>query len=96
MWARDRAESVDESLCGTHPLYLEHRLGGEPASHEVLLLNAAGGDILLFTPQDSLLSVLQYQLIGGVLDFHFFSGPNPQDVARQYSDLVGRPPWQPV
>jgi alpha-glucosidase len=35
-------------------------------------------------------------LIGGTLDFYFFSGPTPQKVIEQYSDLIGKPLWQPA
>lgn len=34
-------------------------------------------------------------MIGGTLDFYFFSGPSPQKVVEQYGALVGLPTWQP-
>ncbi|KAF8965499.1 glycosyl hydrolases family 31-domain-containing protein [Flammula alnicola] len=99
MWARDIADPVDENVYGSHPVYLEHRF--DPAtnksqSHGVFLLSAAGGDVLLLTPPSSTVSLIEYRMIGGVLDFYFFSGPAPNAVIEQYGALIGLPTWQPV
>ena len=59
-------------------------------------LSAAGGDILLFTPPSSKVSLVEYRMIGGVLDFYFFSGPTPNKVIEQYGALIGLPIWQPA
>ncbi|KAF8996142.1 glycosyl hydrolases family 31-domain-containing protein [Cyathus striatus] len=99
MWARDIADPVDENIYGSHPIYLEHRLDeatGKSQSHGVFLLSAAGGDILLLTPPASNVSLVEYRMIGGVLDFYFFSGPSPNSVIEQYGELVGFPTWQPA
>ena len=34
---------------------------------------------------------LVFKTIGGVLDFYFFSGPEPESVVKQYTSLVGLP-----
>ncbi|KAF8154898.1 glycosyl hydrolases family 31-domain-containing protein [Crassisporium funariophilum] len=99
MWARDVADPVDENVYGSHPMYLEHRFNPETntsQSHGVFLLSAAGGDILLLTPPSSKVSLVEYRMIGGVLDFYFFSGPTPNSVIEQYGALVGLPTWQPA
>ncbi|KAF9457114.1 glycosyl hydrolases family 31-domain-containing protein [Collybia nuda] len=99
MWARDVADPIDENIYGSHPIYLEHRFDEstqESQSHGVFLMSAAGGDILLLTPQKSNVSLVEYRMIGGVLDFYFFSGPNPKSVIEQYGDLIGLPTWQPA
>ena len=62
----------------------------------VLTLSAAGSDILLQTPPSSPVSLIEYRMIGGTLDFYFFSGPSPQKVIEQYGELVGLPTWQPA
>ncbi|KAF9067846.1 glycosyl hydrolases family 31-domain-containing protein [Rhodocollybia butyracea] len=41
-------------------------------------------------------SLVQYRMIGGILDFYFFSGPTPMAVIEQYGDLVGLPSWLPT
>ena len=35
-------------------------------------------------------------MLGGTLDFYFFSGPSPQKVIEQYGALIGLPTWQPA
>lgn len=38
---------------------------------------------------------LEYNVIGWVLDFYFLAGPTPKYVARQYSEVVGKPTLLP-
>lgn len=52
-------------------------------------------DILLLTPIGSNTTLIQYRMIGGVLDLYFYSGPSPVDVVEQHGALVGLPLWQP-
>ena len=33
-------------------------------------------------------------MLGGTLDFYFFSGPTPSQVIGQYSEVIGKPAWQ--
>lgn len=58
--------------------------------------SSSGSDTLLLTPPRSPVSLIQYRLIGGTLDFYFFSGPTPQRVIEQYGELIGLPTWQPI
>ncbi|KAG9219873.1 hypothetical protein CCMSSC00406_0009620 [Pleurotus cornucopiae] len=99
MWARDIADPIDGNIYGSHLVYLEHQFNAttkKSHSHGVFLLSAAGADILLLTPPGSAMSLVEYRMIGGVLDFYFFSSPTPQDVIEQYRVLVGLPTWQPI
>ncbi|KAA8910594.1 alpha-glucosidase [Sphaerosporella brunnea] len=86
LWARD-AYSVpaDSNLYGTHPIYLEHR---ESGTHGVFLLNSNGMDVNLGVENGM---KLQYNVIGGIFDFYFLSGPTPQAVTQQYAAIVGVP-----
>ncbi|KAI1421797.1 glycosyl hydrolases family 31-domain-containing protein [Xylaria sp. FL1777] len=34
---------------------------------------------------------LEYNILGGVLDFYFLAGPSPTDVSKQYAEVVGLP-----
>ncbi|KAF4449003.1 glycoside hydrolase family 31 protein [Fusarium austroafricanum] len=73
------------NLYGSHPFYLEHR---ESGSHGVLLLNANGMDVNFNTTSDGK-RYLEYNTIGGVFDFYFFSGPTPTDVSQQQAEAMG-------
>ncbi|KAH8168005.1 hypothetical protein CIB48_g236 [Xylaria polymorpha] len=78
----------NSNLYGSHPNYLEHR--GESGSHGVALLNANGMDIKI-NKTDSGDQFLEYNILGGVLDFYFLAGPSPTDVSKQYAEVVGLP-----
>ncbi|KAJ3793712.1 glycosyl hydrolases family 31-domain-containing protein [Lentinula aff. detonsa] len=98
LWARDIADPVDQNMYGNHPIYLEHRFNettNEAQSHGVFLFSSSGADILLLTPPGASQSLIQYRMLGGVLDFYFFSGPSPHAVIEQYGALVGLPSWIP-
>jgi alpha-glucosidase len=92
MWARDAfGIPKDSNLYGVHPVYIEHRTTG---SHGVFLLNSNGMDIKLRADKATGTS-LEYNVIGGVLDFYFFAGPSPADVSRQYAQVAGLPAMTP-
>ncbi|KAF9218886.1 glycoside hydrolase family 31 protein [Gyrodon lividus] len=98
-WNRDIEDPIDQNMYGTHPIYMEHRFNeatNRSSSSGVLLLSAAGADILLQTPPDSSVSFIEYRMIGGILDFYFFSGPTPVHVIAQYGAIIGYPMWQPA
>ncbi|THU98207.1 hypothetical protein K435DRAFT_777589 [Dendrothele bispora CBS 962.96] len=99
MWARNIADPVDGNMYGSHPFYMEHRFNestNTSQSHGVFLMSSAGSDILLLTPPSSNVSLIQYRTIGGVLDFYFFSGPDPKSVVEQYGETIGTPAWVPA
>ncbi|CAL9064469.1 unnamed protein product [Musa banksii] len=84
------AINLNTDLYGSHPVYMDLRNeGGEATAHAVLLLNSNGMDVF-YTG-----SSLTYKVIGGVLDFFFFSGPSPLAVVDQYTTLIGRPAPMP-
>lgn len=70
------------NLYSDHPVHFEHRTTG---THGVFLLNSNGMDIKLRTGS------LEYNIIGGILDFYFLAGPGPIDVAKEYAAVVGTP-----
>ena len=36
-------------------------------------------------------TTLEYNAVGGILDFYFLAGPSPVEVAKQYAALAGLP-----
>jgi alpha-glucosidase len=92
LWARDSPAIPDEeNLYGSHPFYIEHRASG---THGVFLLNSDGMDVMINRDGDDG-QYLEYNILGGVLDFYFVAGPSPADVARQYAAIVGLPVEMP-
>ncbi|KAG8896761.1 hypothetical protein FRC00_005310 [Tulasnella sp. 408] len=83
LWNRDAYGIAQGSnLYGSHPVYFEHRTSG---THGVLLMNSDGMDVILRDGS------LEYNVIGGIFDFYFLSGPSPVQVAQQYANVVGKP-----
>ncbi|RUP48064.1 glycosyl hydrolases family 31-domain-containing protein, partial [Jimgerdemannia flammicorona] len=87
IWCRDAPVPRHENVYGAHPFYMEMRNG---QAHGVLLLSSNGMDICLTRGK------ITYKVIGGVLDFYFFTGPTPAAVVSQYLQLVGRPAMPPL
>ncbi|KAF8162646.1 alpha-glucosidase [Crassisporium funariophilum] len=94
LWSRDSyGVPVGTNLYGNHPVYFEHRTTG---THGVFLLNSNGMDIKL-TNGDPGGPALEYNVIGGILDFYFLAGSetDPTEVARQYAEVAGLPAEAP-
>jgi alpha-glucosidase len=74
-------------LYGVRPVYFEHRAGG---THGVLLTNSNGMDVRMGTDPKGALK-LQYNIIGGIVDFSFVAGPTPNAVAGSTPRSWGGP-----
>ncbi|PHH79053.1 hypothetical protein CDD83_3898 [Cordyceps sp. RAO-2017] len=92
LWNQDSyGVPTGSNLYGSHPFYMENRPGG---THGVFLLNSNGMDVVINKTADGE-QYLEYNTLGGVLDFWFIDGPSPVEVAREYADIVGKPAMQP-
>jgi alpha-glucosidase len=92
LWSQDAyAIPNGANLYGNHPVYFEHRTTG---THGVFFLNSNGMDIKINNTngQDQ---YLEYNTLGGVLDFYFVAGPTPVAVSQQYAEVVGQPAMMP-
>jgi alpha-glucosidase len=87
LWSRDSyGIPAGTNLYGNHPVYIDHR--GKNGTHGVLFLNSNGMDIKINNTDGQ---YLEYNTLGGVFDFYFFAGPQPAQVSRQISEVVGLP-----
>lgn len=92
MWNQDSYGIPNNAnLYGTHPFYLEQRTTG---AHGVFFLNSNGMDILI-NQDASGNQYLEYNTLGGVLDFYFVAGPTPVAAVQQYGEFAGFPTMQP-
>jgi len=92
MWSQDSfATPYGANLYGNHPVYYEHRKSG---SHGVFFLNSNGMDIII-DKDGRRQQYLEYNTLGGVLDFYFMAGPSPIEVAQQYAQVTRLPAMMP-
>lgn len=92
LWNRDAYGTPNNTnLYGSHPVYYDHR--GKAGTHGVFLLNSNGMDIKINQTTDGK-QYLEYNLLGGVLDFYFFYGEDPKQASMEYSKIVGLPAMQ--
>lgn len=82
----------EENLYSSHPVYFDHR--GANGTHGVFLLNSNGMQINIDQTDDGD-QFLEYNTLGGVLDFYFLAGPSPTEVSKQYAEVVGLPAMMP-
>ncbi|KAK3876903.1 hypothetical protein Pcinc_018349 [Petrolisthes cinctipes] len=78
---------------GHHPYYVvvDPDTGN---THSVLLFNSNAMEYSTFTLPDGRPAVT-LRTIGGILDFHIFTGPTLEDVNKQYAQMVGLPAFPP-
>ncbi|KAK3498987.1 glycosyl hydrolases family 31-domain-containing protein [Neurospora hispaniola] len=91
-WSQDAYSTPNgANLYGNHPVYYEHRKSG---SHGVLFLNSNGMDVVIDKDSRSG-QYLEYNSLGGVVDFYFVAGPSPIEVAKQYAEITKLPAMMP-
>ncbi|KAL4809285.1 glycosyl hydrolases family 31-domain-containing protein [Aspergillus unguis] len=92
LWNRDSyGAPPGTNLYGAHPVYYDHR--GSSGTHGVFLVNSNGMDIKINKTSDGE-QYLEYNILGGVFDFYFFTGETPKEASAQYAEIVGLPAMQ--
>ncbi|CAF3630946.1 unnamed protein product [Adineta steineri] len=82
----------NENLYGAHPFYMGIEDDGQ--AFGVLIFNSNAQDYKFDEFADNQ-AMLTYRTIGGILDVLFFAGPRPEDVIRQYQEVIGKPYMPP-
>ena len=77
------------NLYSSHPFYLTVE-DTDGNSDGVFLFNSNAMDVIL-QPKPA----ITWRTIGGILDFFVFVGPEPKDVVKQYTSLIGFPEMPP-
>ncbi|XP_054707792.1 sucrase-isomaltase, intestinal-like [Uloborus diversus] len=88
LFARDISTDFSSNLYGYHPFYMCVEEDGN--THGVFLLNSNAMEII-FQPAPA----VTFRTIGGILDFYIFLGPSPEDVVKQYLEVIGSPVMPP-
>ena len=79
-----QGSNSNQSTSGVHPFYL----GLEPdgSAHGVFILNSNAQEYTTGPAPH-----LVYRTIGGQLELFYFPGPTPEEVIRQYEQVIGTP-----
>lgn len=94
IFARDQPVGTDPmNEYGHHPYYMVME-DDQGHSHSVLLYNSNAMEYSTFLLDDGT-PALTLRTIGGILDFHFFLGPTPEELTVQYTTMVGNPAFPP-
>ena len=75
---------IGKNLYGTHPFYMVMEDDG--SSHGVFLMNSNAMEYAMIPAPG-----LVIRTIGGLFDFHIYTGPTPENVIEQHTHFVGRP-----
>ncbi|CAF2051540.1 unnamed protein product [Rotaria magnacalcarata] len=93
VFARDQPPyGGDENLYGTQPFYMVIENDGQ--AFGILIFNSNAQDYKFDEFSDDQ-AMLTYRTIGGILDVLFFAGAHPEDVIRQYQQVIGTPYMPP-
>ncbi|KAB7495721.1 hypothetical protein Anas_05294 [Armadillidium nasatum] len=78
----------DDNIYGAYPYYINIE-DDDGNTHSVHLENSNALEYSTFLLDGS--PAVTVRAIGGILDFHLFFGPTPDDVTVQYTEFIGRP-----
>ncbi|XP_067130265.1 lysosomal alpha-glucosidase-like isoform X2 [Centruroides vittatus] len=87
-FARDEPPVAYNNLYGVHPFYMIVERDGN--AHGVFFLNSNAMEVTI-QPHPA----ITFRSSGGIFDFYVFMGPTPEDVVKQYLQLIGFPMFPP-
>ncbi|KAK5169379.1 uncharacterized protein LTR77_005354 [Saxophila tyrrhenica] len=82
-----------ENLYGSHNVIYDHR--GANGTSATFLMNSNGAKVNIVNDPE-IGQYVEYNSLGGVLDFYFMNGDTPKEATTQYAELIGYPalmPW---
>ena len=86
MFNKDAFTVEMKNLYGTHPFYVQKRgLAETTSAHGVFFSNTNAMEVNIKPKK------LHYRTIGGILNIYIFTGSLPQDVVKQYHEVIGKP-----
>ncbi|KAJ8030862.1 Maltase-glucoamylase, intestinal [Holothuria leucospilota] len=90
MWTTNADPEEDSmNLHGQHPFYIGIEPGGD--AHGVYFANSNAQEVAIIP-----LPALTWRTIGGIVDLYFYTGPSPESVVAQHTEVTGRssiPPY---
>jgi alpha-glucosidase (family GH31 glycosyl hydrolase) len=93
LWATDvGAFTFDTTLYGSHPFVIQVLSSGK--AHGFMFMNSNALELTVSTNGDGRQS-LGIQSTGGSMEIYVFGGPTPEEVIRQYLEVIGRPALVP-
>ncbi|KAI3380902.1 hypothetical protein SNEBB_002421 [Seison nebaliae] len=75
---------ANRNLYGAHPFFMVIEETGN--AYGVFILNSNAFDYELVPAP-----ALTFRFVGGIIDLFIFTGPKPEDVIKQYQQVIGRP-----
>ena len=89
LWAKglpgyyDNGVLPGKNIYSSHPMYLG--IDSQGNAHGGFLLNSDAMDVTVSNTS------LTFQVVGGIIDYYAFVGPNPEQVLQQYHRVIGFP-----
>eukprot|EP00826_Nyctotherus_ovalis_P013382 TRINITY_DN1360_c0_g1_i5.p1 TRINITY_DN1360_c0_g1~~TRINITY_DN1360_c0_g1_i5.p1 ORF type:complete len:968 (-),score=269.75 TRINITY_DN1360_c0_g1_i5:112-3015(-) len=91
LWNRYNPQNSDSEQSGTHPFVLGRLTS--VAHHNFFGLYMHNSNAMLFSVWKDRFgqSMINYKMVGGVIDLYIFHSGSPQQILRKYHSVIGKP-----